>query len=168
MQRDIGKPLFDLALLVAAAAAFAFATTLPEVRVPGDISPAFFPKMLSALIFLCAIPCLIKDLREWRDAGPTNDTEVSVGGRLAIGQWVFVVALTIAYILAFERLGYIVSTALFAAFCVLGMLLLSGVWRQLSALARFRSLGGTAVFAIVLAVSIYFVFTEVFRIPLPS
>lgn len=165
MQRDIGKPLFDLLLVIASAAAFAVSTTLPNIEIIGDLSPAFFPKLISALVFVFAVPCLIKDVREWQAADPRNERTISSRG---VVQWLLIVALALGYILIFEKLGYIVSTAIFIFSCVIGLLLASGTWRELTSARRVRSLAGAAVFAIVLAVVIFYVFTELFEIPLPA
>ena len=165
MQRDIGKPLFDLLLVIASSAAFAVSTTLPNIEIVGDLSPAFFPKLISALVFLFAVPCLINDFREWRLAGADSESSVSPRG---VVQWLLIVALTLSYILIFERLGYIVSTTIFTFCCVIGLLLAGGTWGELTAARRVKSLVGTGVFAIVLTVVIFYVFTELFEIPLPS
>jgi len=165
MQRDIGKPIFDLLLLIASAAAFAYSTTLPDIEIVGDLSPAFFPKLISALIFLFAIPCLIKDVREWRAASPDSSTASS---RQGILQWLWIVGLTLVYILVFERFGYIASTALFTFCCVIGLLIVSGTWREQHAAQRLKGIVGAAIFAVVLTVAIYYVFTDLFEIPLPD
>ncbi|WP_445621482.1 tripartite tricarboxylate transporter TctB family protein [Kushneria sp. Sum13] len=165
MQRDIGKPLFDLLLVIASAAAFAVSTTLPNIEIIGDLSPAFFPKLISALVFVFAVPCLIKDFREWQAADTRIERTTSSRG---VVQWLLIVALALGYILIFERLGYIVSTAIFTFSCVMGLLLAGGTWRELTAARRARSLASAAVFAIVLSVVIFYVFTELFEIPLPA
>ncbi|WP_046078934.1 tripartite tricarboxylate transporter TctB family protein [Halomonas sp. HG01] len=168
MQRDIGKPLFDLFLLITSAAAFVAATALPSIEIVGDLSPAFFPKLLSGLIFLFAIPCLIKDFREWwsvRSAVSTTPRSVKVR---SVAQWLFIVALLIGYMLAFERLGYVVSTASFTFCCVLGLVVLSGVWGEQSMAQRGKSVLGALVFAVVLAVAVFYVFNDLFEIPLPA
>ena len=61
MAKDIGKPIFDLFLVVASAIGFYMATTLPAVSMAGGLTPATFPKLISGLIFVCAVPCLIRD-----------------------------------------------------------------------------------------------------------
>ncbi|REC96467.1 tripartite tricarboxylate transporter TctB family protein [Kushneria indalinina] len=165
MQRDIGKPLFDLLLVVASAAAFAVSMTLPNIEIVGDLSPAFFPMLISALVFLFAVPCLIKDFREWQAAGTDGER---TGAPRGVAQWLLIVALALVYILIFERLGYIVSTAIFVFACVVGLLLTGGTWRELTNARRAKSLAGAAVFAAVLAVVIFYVFTELFEIPLPG
>lgn len=165
MQRDIGKPLFDLLLVIASSAAFAVSTTLPNVEIIGDLSPAFFPKLISALVFLFAVPCLIKDFREWQAAGAGG---ARTGSPRGIVQWLLIVVLALVYILIFERLGYIVSTAIFTFACVVGLLLVGGTWREMTNAHRAKSLAGAAVFAVVLAVVIFYVFTELFEIPLPA
>ncbi|KAA0016041.1 tripartite tricarboxylate transporter TctB family protein [Salinicola corii] len=166
MERDIGKPVFDLLLLIASAAAFAGAMALPDIEIVGDLSPAFFPKLISAMIFLFAIPCLVKDVREWRAAAPSDGSQPA--NRRGVMQWLWIVGLTVVYILLFEPLGYIPSTTVFAFCCVIGLLFASGAWRELNASQRVKSLVGAVIFAIVLAVAIYYVFTNLFEIPLPD
>ncbi|MGP9799290.1 tripartite tricarboxylate transporter TctB family protein [Halomonas sp. 86] len=168
MERDIGKPLFNLFLLVASASAFVAATALPNIEIVGDLSPAFFPQLLSGLIFLFAIPCLIKDAREWWIAKQIHsDTPHALQVR-SIAQWLFVVALLTGYIFAFERIGYIASTGLFTFFCIMGFVVISGVWSTLSMSQRWKSFLSTLVFSTILAVAIFYVFTVLFKIPLPT
>lgn len=168
MQRDIGKPLFNIFLLVASASAFIAASALPNVEIPGDLSPAFFPKLLSALVFILAIPCLINDVREWRLGGSQERASSAVSRARSVTQWLFVVVLLIAYIFAFERFGYIASTASFTFCCVMGFLLISGAWKTLSASQKGVSLLSGLVFSVILAGAIFYVFTDLFRIPLPT
>ncbi|MHB0775371.1 tripartite tricarboxylate transporter TctB family protein [Halomonas sp. WWR20] len=168
MERDIGKPIFDLLLLIASAAAFAFATTLPDIKIVGDLSPAFFPKLISALIFLFIIPCLINDVRECRDAGRSTSDEPRAVNKRGVMQWLWIVGLTVLYILLFELLGYIPSTALFTFCCVIGLLIVSGTWRELTTVQRVKSSVGAVIFATALAVAVYYVFTDLFEIPLPN
>lgn len=168
MQRDIGKPLFDLFLLIASAAAFVAATALPEIEIVGDLSPAFFPKLLSGLIFLFAIPCLIKDFREWWMVRSVASPTPRVVKVRSVAQWMFVVALLVGYMLAFERLGYIISTASFTFSCVLGLVILSGAWGEQTMAQRGKSVLGALVFAAVLAVAVFYVFNNLFEIPLPA
>lgn len=168
MQRDIGKPLFDLVLLVTSAAAFALSTTLRNVEIVGDLSASFFPKLISGLIFLLVIPCLIKDIREWRAAGDGSPASQGAGSARNVAQWGLIIVLAAGYILIFEAFGYIPSTALFTFFCIIGLAVISGTWRQLSAMAQLKSVLLAAVFAVTLAVAIFYVFTELFEIPLPD
>ncbi|WP_457807914.1 tripartite tricarboxylate transporter TctB family protein [Kushneria sp. EE4] len=164
MQRDIGKPLFDLLLVIASIAAFAVSTTLPDIEIVGDLSPAFFPMLISALVFLFAVPCLIKDFREWQ----TADAGRRTGSSRGVAQWLLIVALALVYILIFERLGYILSTAIFTFLCVVGLLLTGGTWRDMTPAGRAKSLAGAVAFAGILSVVIFYVFTELFEIPLPA
>ncbi|WP_447928215.1 tripartite tricarboxylate transporter TctB family protein [Vreelandella sp. EE27] len=177
MERDIGKPLFNVFLLIASASAFVAASALPNVEIPGDLSAAFFPKLLSGLVFILAIPCLIKDFQEWKSPeskspesnSRSGDKTSSASGRVrSIAQWSFIIVLLIAYILAFERLGYIISTSLFTFFCVMGLVMISGTWATLSTPQKGGSVLSGAVFSVVLASAIFYVFTELFQIPLPS
>ncbi|MCM2972221.1 tripartite tricarboxylate transporter TctB family protein [Larsenimonas suaedae] len=165
MERDLGKPLFDLVLLIASAAAFVHASALPNIDIVGDLSPAFFPQLISAAVFVLATPCFINDLREWRS---TARGDHPVGHRRAVAQWLLVVALTLGYTLVFERLGYIPSTAVFTFCCVVGFTVTSGGLSALSMGGKVKALAAAALFAVVLASSVYYVFTELFDIPLPG
>lgn len=168
MERDIGKPIFNLFLLIVSASVFVATTAIPDVEIPGDLSPAFFPKLLSGLVFLLAIPCLVNDMREWLRARRICSEVPNASQIRSIVQWLFVVILLAGYIFAFERLGYVASTFLFALCCVMGLVVLSGVWKTQSASQRVKSLLAVLVFSAVLSVSIFYVFTDLFKIPLPT
>ncbi|MDN7131164.1 tripartite tricarboxylate transporter TctB family protein [Halomonas sp. MC140] len=168
MGNDIGKPLFNLFLLIASASAFIAATEIPNYEIAGDLSPAFFPKMLSVLIFLCAIPCLIKDSREWYMARSDDSQTTNALQIRSVSQWLLIIVLILGYIYAFERLGYIPSTLLFAFCCVMGLIVCSGVWNTLSVSERSKSIFFALIFAAALAVGIFYVFTQLFKIPLPT
>ncbi|MCB8887847.1 tripartite tricarboxylate transporter TctB family protein [Vreelandella malpeensis] len=166
-QRDIGKPLFNVVLIIVSASVFVAASAFPDVNIPGDLSAAFFPKFLSGLIFILAIPCLIKDFQEWRKGGQAVSSS-SISLVRGASQWLFVILLLIAYVYAFERLGYMISTALFTFSCVVGLTVLSGTWGTLSTAVKSKALAGALVFSVVLAVTIFYVFTDLFKIPLPT
>ncbi|GHC32772.1 hypothetical protein GCM10010082_29120 [Kushneria pakistanensis] len=195
MAQDIGKPVFDLILLVASATGFVMASQLPDVVVLGDLSPAFFPQLISALVFICAVPCLIRDTRQWLAARHTSasttaplstDTSASPSapqkassapqeapatpsrGRRNTLQWLFVVAVSLAYIVMFEPLGYVISTTLFCLACVIGLWCIGGSHKGMTGAAMLKNIAGYAVYALVLAMAIYIVFTRVFQIPLPN
>ncbi|SDM94562.1 Tripartite tricarboxylate transporter TctB family protein [Franzmannia pantelleriensis] len=172
MDRDIGKPLFDIFLLVASGIGFYYATTLPSITSAGGITPAFFPKLLSGLIFVCAVPCFIRDSLEWLSQRRERDYEAqnvrSDGPKSAVAQWLFIMALIIGYAIIFERLGYLVSTSLFCFLSVLGMVMLSGEFSGMSAVNKLKSGLGYLAFSIILSSSIFFVFTALFNIPLPN
>lgn len=171
MAKDIGKPIFDLFLVVASAIGFYMATTLPAVSMAGGLSPASFPKLISGLIFVCAVPCLIRDSYEWlvarrmrEDATALNATAPKKG----ILQWLTIVALIVIYINSFERLGYIASTAIFCFLNVVCLVITSGEFQKLRNSRKLRNLAAYTVFAFALSLVIYYVFTELFNIPLPD
>lgn len=168
MERDIGKPLFNLFLLIVSASAFVAATSIPNIEIPGDLSPAFFPKLLSGLVFLLAIPCLVNDVREWRMAESVSSKTPKNMRIRSTAQWLFVVVLLAGYVFVFERLGYIPSTFLFTLCCVVGLVVLSGVWTTMSASQRVKTLLAALLFSAVLSVAIFYVFTDLFKIPLPT
>lgn len=172
MDRDIGKPLFDIFLLVASGIGFYYATTLPSIASAGGITPAFFPKLLSGLIFICAVPCFIRDSLEWlsqrRESGYKGEGIRGDGPKSAVAQWFFIMVLIIGYALIFERLGYLVSTTLFCFLAVLGMVVLSGEFSNMSSSEKLKSGLGYLAFSIILSSSIFFIFTALFNIPLPN
>lgn len=168
MERDIGKPLFNIFLLLASASAYVAASSLPNVEIPGDLSASFFPKLLSALVFILTVPCLVKDAQAWRLSNSATKATRAVNPVRSIAQWCFVIVVLIAYIYAFERLGYMASTALFTFFCVMGLAFISGTWATLSASKKGLSLLFALIFSIVLASCIFYVFTDLFQIPLPT
>ena len=171
MAKDIGKPIFDLFLLVASAIGFYMATTLPAVSMAGGLSPASFPKLISGLIFVCAVPCLIRDSYEWLVARRVRKAETALNAtasKKGILQWLTIVALIIVYINVFERLGYLVSTALFCFFNVVLLVVVSGEFQRLSNSRKLRNLAAYTIFSVLLSLVIYYVFTELFNIPLPN
>lgn len=171
MAKDIGKPIFDLFLLVASAIGFYMATTLPAVSMAGGLSPASFPKLISGLIFVCAVPCLIRDSYEWLVARRVRKAETVLNAtapKKGILQWLTIVALIIVYINLFERLGYLVSTALFCFFNVVFLVVVSGEFQKLSNSRKLRNLAAYTIFSVILSLVIYYVFTELFNIPLPN
>ncbi|MGP9765866.1 tripartite tricarboxylate transporter TctB family protein [Halomonas sp. AOP13-D3-9] len=171
MAKDIGKPIFDLFLVVASAIGFYMATTLPAVSMAGGLSPASFPKLISGLIFVCAVPCLIRDCSEWFGARVDREvdkTRNAMSSKKGMMQWLIIVALIIVYINLFERLGYIVSTALFCFFNVVCLVVASGEFQKLSNSRKLRNLAAYTIFSVALSLVIYYVFTELFNIPLPD
>lgn len=171
MAKDIGKPIFDLFLVVVSAIGFYMATTLPAVSMAGGLSPASFPKLISGLIFVCAVPCLIRDSHEWLAARRVREEGTVLNATLlkkGILQWLTIVALIIVYINFFERLGYIVSTAIFCFLNVVCFVITSGEFQKLSNSRKLRNLSAYTVFALALSLVIYYVFTELFNIPLPD
>lgn len=171
MAKDIGKPIFDLFLVVASAIGFYMATTLPAVSMTGGLSPASFPKLISGLIFVCAVPCLIRDSYEWLVARRVREDTTALNAsapKKGILQWLTIVALIIVYINSFERLGYIASTAIFCFLNVVFLVITSGEFQKLSNSRKLRNLAAYTVFALALSLVIYYVFTELFNIPLPD
>lgn len=171
MAKDIGKPIFDLFLVVASAIGFYMATTLPAVSMAGGLSPASFPKLISGLIFVCAVPCLIRDSYEWLAARRVREDATALNAtapKKGILQWLTIVALIIVYINSFERLGYIASTAIFCFLNVVCLVITSGEFQKLSSSRKLRNLAAYTVFAFALSLVIYYVFTELFNIPLPD
>ncbi|WGI26290.1 tripartite tricarboxylate transporter TctB family protein [Halomonas alkaliantarctica] len=171
MAKDIGKPIFDLFLVVVSAIGFYMATTLPAVSMAGGLSPASFPKLISGLIFVCAVPCLIRDSYEWLVARRVQEGATALNAtapKKGILQWLTIVALIIVYINFFERLGYIASTTIFCFLNVVFLVITSGEFQKLSNKRKLRNLAAYTVFAFALSLVIYYVFTELFNIPLPD
>ncbi|BBI49086.1 hypothetical protein HORIV_15070 [Vreelandella olivaria] len=83
-------------------------------------------------------------------------------------QWLTIVALIIVYINLFEWLGYLVSTSLFCFFNVVFLVVVSGEFKKLSNSRKLRNLAAYIIFSVVLSLVIYYVFTELFNIPLPD
>ncbi|MFB9866971.1 tripartite tricarboxylate transporter TctB family protein [Vreelandella sulfidaeris] len=171
MAKDIGKPIFDLFLVVASAIGFYMATTLPAVSMAGGLSPASFPKLISGLIFVCAVPCLIRDSYEWLAARRVREEDAALNAtpsKKGVLQWLIIVALIVVYINLFERFGYIASTAIFCFLNVVCLVVTSGEFQKLSNGRKLRNLAGYTVFALALSLVIYYVFTQLFNIPLPD
>ncbi|MGP5323853.1 tripartite tricarboxylate transporter TctB family protein [Vreelandella titanicae] len=127
--------------------------------------------MISGLIFVCAVPCLIRDSYEWLVARRVREDTTALNAsapKKGILQWLTIVALIIVYINSFERLGYIASTAIFCFLNVVCLVITSGEFQKLSSSRKLRNLAAYTVLAFALSLVIYYVFTKLFNIPLPD
>jgi putative tricarboxylic transport membrane protein len=130
-------------VLIAVSAAMIWGATLLQIQYQYEpIGPKAFPIIISALLIASALFLLIR---------PDPDPEIEGDGTLR--RIVIAAGLLAAYVLLFERLGFIVSTALIA----FGFALLLGAnpWRA-------------ALFGVLLGIGSYFLFTWPLELNLPA
>jgi len=152
--------------LAAAAVLVAFGLYIVSVgrRVPlgvatDPLGPRFFPVTLGAGIALCGlllaggVVLFRRRGRALRMPGEPEDDDDAVGA-FSVGRLVSVIVVTAAYLAAFQRLGYLLSTPLY----ILVIMLLHGG-------APPRSL---AITPVLITVVLYAVFKYGLRIPVPD
>lgn len=122
------------------------------------VGPRTFPIAIGAALALASLALLVKGLRETssEEGGETaepveeeDDTLAQSPTRLGV-----IIALLVGYVLLFVPLGYVVSTFLF----------ILAVTMYLDSRHRIRNL----VYAIVFPLVVYFVFTQLLQVTLPT
>lgn len=145
-QRDI---LCSVLFLVFGA--FVFVQALPIKPVMGkDIGSGFMPKIIGASIIVIAVVKLVLTL-----ISKASDAKASTDDDLKGGLWT--IAALLAYVLLFDRLGFILSTALYL---FVQILVLSN--------EQNRNLKLFAAISVVTPVAIYALFVYVIKMPLPA
>ena len=108
----------ELALAAVAAWLFVLARNFPYEPQPGQLGPGFWPQMLCAGIFVCALVRVAQKLRAEPVPGATKSEEEEHfrWRRLALA-----LALVVGYVFGTVFLGYVLATTLFfVAFVFLG------------------------------------------------
>jgi hypothetical protein len=133
-----------------AAAFYALATFTQDIN-PVDPGPAFYPKLVSVLLFVAATVQVVRTWREGRGHGDRSPGD-GWGGR-ATRYSLGTLGLSILYVVLFNRGPYLVTTTGF----LLALMVLAGV-------RRWVLLCGTALgYALVT----YYVFGQILMVPLP-
>lgn len=143
--------VFSLAYL-----ALALQIPLSSLTTAG-VGPRAFPIAIGIALALATLALLVKGLREARDdedepAEPVeaaDDTLAQSPARFGV-----VIALLLGYIFLFVTLGYVISTALFVL----------AVTMYLDPRKWIRNL----VYAVLFPLVVYFVFTELLQVTLPT
>lgn len=143
-----GELAIGLGMALLAAAFYGLATFTQDIN-PVDPGPAFYPKLVSLLLFAAATAQVFRTWREGRRArGPARGW----GGR-ATRYSLGTLGLSVLYVALFNQGPYLVTTTAF----LLALMLLAGV-------RRWVLLGGAALgYALVT----YYVFGQVLMVPLP-
>jgi putative tricarboxylic transport membrane protein len=145
-QRDI---LCSVLFLVFGA--FVLVQALPIKPVMGkDIGSGFMPKIIGASIIVIAAVKLVLTLMSKASAAKTKTDDDLKGG-------LWTIAALLAYVLLFDRLGFILSTALYL---FVQILVLSN--------EQNRNLKLFAAISVVMPVAIYALFVYVIKMPLPA
>ena len=141
-------------LAVVGAAVLLDSRGYPPSLAEGAPGPAFFPRLLAVLLIACAAWLAIRAWRGARERGSRGESGVGAGSRIRrLGLWV-AVAWIAAFLLAWPRLGTVLSVPLL----VVGLMWLTGErsWRIL-------------VFVpLAFAGFIYLVFMVLLGVPLPT
>ncbi|MEA5137451.1 MAG: tripartite tricarboxylate transporter TctB family protein [Candidatus Fimivivens sp.] len=145
-QRDI---LCSVLFLVFGA--FVFVQALPIKPVMGkDIGSGFMPKIIGASIIVIAAVKLVLTLISKASAAKASTDDDLKGG-------LWTIAALLAYVLLFDRLGFILSTALYL---FVQILVLSN--------EQNRNLKLFVAISVVTPVAIYALFVYVIKMPLPA
>ncbi len=144
--------------------AFSLAYLMMALQIPSPsvsvtaVGPRTFPLAIGVAFALASLALLVKGLREAssEEGGETaepveeeDDALAQSPTRLGV-----IIALLVGYVLLFVSLGYVVSTFLFVL----------AVTMYLDSRHRIRNL----VYAIVFPLVVYFVFTQLLQVQLPT
>lgn len=139
-----------LSVLFLALGAFIFAESLGiKHMMKNDVGSAFFPKVIAVMILAVAAIRLVMALRE-------KDTEAKRSGSDMKGGWM-TIALIAVYVLVFEPVGFLISTAIYL---FLQMLVLTP--------AEKRKLPLLGIISVAAPIIIYVLFVYVINTPLPK
>jgi hypothetical protein len=143
-----GELAIGLGMALLAAAFYGLATFTQDIN-PVDPGPAFYPKLVSLLLFAVAA---VQVVRTWRE-GRRDRSPVHGWGGQATRYSLGTLGLSILYVALFDKGPYLVTTTGF----LLALMLLAGV-------RRWVLLGGAALgYALVT----YYLFGQILLVPLP-
>jgi len=123
--------------------------TLPEVPVYGDVGPAYFPQVIALALLVTGAAMLITSLLGRGKGAEKQPAEPLIQPRLVI-----LVAITVAYILLLNRLGFLVSTPLY--------LIASSIT------FHSRHYWATLLMAVATTALLFLIFKTWLRVPLPT
>lgn len=144
-QRDI---ICSIAFIIFGMVLYVAALSVNSV-IANDVGPAFMPKVIGVFIaVLAALKLVLSIMSKGNKAKATNE-DIKAG--------VFTIIALLAYVLLFNPLGFIVSTALylFAQFMILST-------------ENNRNIKQFTILSIVTPLIIYFLFVYGFKLILPS
>lgn len=120
---------------------------------PDPMGPAFYPKLLGAVLIALGLLLIWKAIRTKEG---NKEEEEKKPGILHSGnlRMILVIASGIMYIIVFEPLGFLLTTALF----IISVMIISGerVWRKLG------------ITSITVTISLYLIFKEILDVLLPA
>ncbi|UFJ43102.1 tripartite tricarboxylate transporter TctB family protein [Brevibacillus humidisoli] len=131
-----------LIVMAFAAVVYLVSAQIPEIQV-SEIGPAFFPKMLSILLFLLGILLLLSSRREkaMKPEHPAKHAATAMG-------WM------VGYVVLFQWVGFLFSTPL-----ILGVFLYA---------LKVRKWLPLLLTPVGITLFIYFIFEQLLHVPLPS
>ena len=146
----INDAIFGLVLAVLGGLVLFTVQSYPKI--PGQqVGPALFPGLIAAGIFVCGLILMVRGWRE-RKAAPWVTPGDWVRSPRHVAGFVLLVASVVFYIVAAEKLGFLLSAVLIltAMFYVLRV-----------------PLGRSLLVAVVASLVIHFMFYKLLRVPLP-
>ncbi len=146
--RGLSRATAPVLGVVVAVALLAASRGLDSMAAPGQLGPAFWPRL--ALIGLI-VACLAKAVQETRAPSPSP---AEVGPPLARGRLAAAVALIVLYVLLAPALGFPLTTAAF----IVAFMALSGMRSPI--MLGLNAVGGT--------VALLYLFVKLVYLPLPK
>jgi putative tricarboxylic transport membrane protein len=147
-----GEMAISAGMAVMAAMFYVLATFTQNIN-PVDPGPAFYPRIVSLLLFVAA---LVQVVCAWREGRARSGGSRGVGGTRASGGSRYVLstlALSVVYVALFDKIPYLIGASVF----LLALMVLGGV-------RRWFVLCGAALGY---ALTTYYIFGTVLMVPLP-
>lgn len=121
-------------------------------KIPGQqVGPALFPGLIAAGIFICGIVLMVRGWRQ-RQAAPWVMAGDWVRSPRHVAAFVLLVASVLFYIVAAEKLGFLLTATL----------ILTAMFHVLRV-----PLGKSLLIAVIASLVIHFMFYKLLRVPLP-
>jgi putative tricarboxylic transport membrane protein len=139
--------------LVLAGVYFYATEQLPSLEIGDPLGPKAFPRLLGIGLVITAVVLLLEILRARKSTAPkaeTRDDAATRGTSLIVGA---VALWTLLYFIAFERLGYILSTSLY-------LLMLTSYFNRGKTIANVLT-------SVLFPVISYLMFTKLLGVTLP-
>jgi putative tricarboxylic transport membrane protein len=146
----INDAIFGLVLTILGALVLFTVQSFPKI--PGQqVGPALFPGLIAAGIFICGIVLMVRGWRQ-RQAAPWVMAGDWVRSPRHVAAFVLLVASVLFYIVAAEKLGFLLTATL----------ILTAMFHVLRV-----PLGKSLLIAVIASLVIHFMFYKLLRVPLP-
>ena len=146
----INDAIFGLVLAILGALVLFTVQSFPKI--PGQqVGPALFPGLIAAGIFVCGVVLMVRGWRQ-RQAAPWVMAGDWVRSPRHVAAFVLLVASVLFYIVAAEKLGFLLTATL----------ILTAMFHVLRV-----PLGKSLLIAVIASLVIHFMFYKLLRVPLP-
>lgn len=146
----INDAIFGLVLAILGALVLFTVQSFPKI--PGQqVGPALFPGLIAAGIFICGVALMVRGWRQ-RQAAPWVMAGDWVRSPRHVAAFVLLVASVLFYIVAAEKLGFLLTATL----------ILTAMFHVLRV-----PLGKSLLIAVIASLVIHFMFYKLLRVPLP-